>query len=459
MDSAFAGTMLNSRQRPNHHSAVNLKKSNPSSLLVIMFTVFLDLVGFSIIFPLFPDMLEYYLGKEAAGGWFHSLIVGLESFSGESGAAARFAATVFFGGLLGSLYSLLQFVTAPIWGALSDQVGRRRILIITVGGTMLSYLLWICADAFWLLIASRLLGGAMAGNLSVATAAIADVTDSSSRAKGMGLIGAAFGLGFVIGPAFGALLSVVDAQNALSFIPGINPFSVPAIAAFLLSLANLLFLIKVFPETLNLAQAAKGRARRPINPLAVLKPSPFPGVNLTNLAYFVFIAAFAGMEFTITFLAKDRFDYSSIDNGKLFLFLGILIVVVQGGVVRRVVPRYGEKNVVIAGSLIVLPGMFLLAFSYNEFLMYVALFLLAVGSSLVTPSLNALVSLYTPADQQGVTLGVFRSLGSLARALAPLAGAAAYWRFGSESPYIACGFLILIPLLLSARLHQPSKND
>ena len=178
-------------------------KPKQGALGVILLTVFLDLVGFSIIFPLFPDMLEYYLDKEPEVGIFHSLVANLESLSGLQGEDARFAATVLFGGLLGSLYSVLQFVFAPIWGALSDRHGRRQILVVTVGGTALSYLLWIMADPFWLLIASRFLGGLMSGNLSVATAAVADVTDASNRAKGMGMIGAAFGLGFVIGPGIG----------------------------------------------------------------------------------------------------------------------------------------------------------------------------------------------------------------------------------------------------------------
>ena len=155
---------------------MNESQSRKGVLGVILLTVFLDLVGFSIIFPLFPDMLEYYLGKESAGGTFHKLIASLEGLSGLQGDEARFAATVLFGGLLGSLYSVLQFAFAPIWGVLSDRRGRRRILILTVCGTALSYLVWVVADKFWLLIVSRFLGGLMAGNLSVATAAVADVT-------------------------------------------------------------------------------------------------------------------------------------------------------------------------------------------------------------------------------------------------------------------------------------------
>jgi MFS family permease len=439
---------------------VSDNKANRRALGVILLTVFLDLVGFSIIFPLFPDMLEYYLGKEAPGGGLHSLISTLEHLSGMTGEKARLAATVLFGGLLGSLYSILQFIAAPIWGTLSDRRGRRSILVVTIGGTAVSYLLWIVADSFWLLVASRFLGGIMAGNLSVATAAVADVTDSSSRAKGMGMIGAAFGVGFIFGPALGALLSLWDAPASLPWIPGINPFSGPAIVAFLLAAANFFFVVRRFPETLQLGVHDPTHAKRPINPLALLRPSEFPGVNRTNLLYFVFIAAFAGMEFTLTFLAKDRFGYSAAQNGYLFLYIGVIIVLVQGGVVRRLAPKYGEKKLVLVGLLTIVPGLILVGMCATQLWLYAGLFLLAVGSSLTTPCLTALVSLYTPQDRQGETLGIFRSLGSLGRAFAPILAAVIYWRFGSQWPYFGGALVLILPLLFACGLPQtPVHTD
>lgn len=402
-------------------------------------------------------MLEYYLGKEAEGSWFHSLISKLEELSGLEGKEAEFAATVLFGGLLGSIYSLLQFLAAPVWGALSDRVGRKKVLLITVFGTAISYLLWVVAGQFWLLIASRILGGAMAGNLSVATAAIADITDAKSRAKGMGMIGAAFGLGFIVGPAIGGLLSLWNMTGTLSFVPGINPFSAPAVFAFILSAFNFVFLWRSFRETLE--RNSDTRSQRPVNPFILFKPSSHPGVNRTNILYFVFIAAFAGMEFTLTFLAKDRFDYTAFNNVFLFIFLGVIIILVQGGVVRRVVPRFGERNVVLTGWLLVIPGMMIVGWCTSQWQMYLGLFLLSVGSSLVTPSLHSLISLYTPGDQQGAVLGVFRSVGSLARAIAPIVGAWVYWKFGSEWPYLGAGLLLILPMLLLFGLPKPKKEE
>lgn len=404
-------------------------------------------------------MLEYYLGQDPEGGWLHELIAKLEDFSGYTGAKAKLAATVLFGGLLGSLYSLLQFLASPVWGSLSDRFGRRRILTITTLGTSVGYAIWLFAGSFELLVLSRLVGGIMAGNLSVATAAVADVTDSSSRSKGMGMIGAAFGVGFIVGPVLGAVLSRWDLSATLPGIPGLNPFSGPALVALVLAIANFVWVIRSFTETLEPGRKNSTHAKRPLNPLQLFQPVAIPGVNLTNLLYFVFIVSFAGMEFTLTFLAKDRFGYSAAQNGFLFLFIGILIAIVQGGMIRRLAPKYGEKNLVIVGLVLILPGLLLVAICNSQWVLYTGLFFLAVGSSCVTPSLTALVSLYTPDDRQGEVLGVFRSVGSLARAFAPIVAALVYWRFGSQWPYLGSSALLLIPLALAWRLPRPHANE
>ena len=212
---------------------------------------------------------------------------------------------------------------------------------------------------------------------------------------------------------------------------------------------NLFFVQRRFPETLGHESHDPTHAKRPVNPIALFSASPFAGVNRTNWLYFVFIAAFAGMEFTLTFLAKDRFGYTAAQNGFLFLFIGIVIALVQGGFVRRLAPKYGEQKLVIAGLAMILPGLILVGVSGNLWLLYAGLFLLAVGSSLVTPCLTALVSLYTPTDRQGESLGVFRSLGSLGRAFAPILAAVVYWRFGSQWPYFGSALVLLVPLAMA----------
>lgn len=178
-------------------------KGNRSRLGVIFLTLFLDLVGFSIIFPLFPAMLDYYLPSGDGGhSLLGQLIAPLANWAERSGAAdPRFMTAVLFGGILGSLYSILQFICAPLWGAYSDRVGRRKVLLITISGLALSYILWFFAASFWVLVLARVLGGAMGGNLSVATAAVADTTTRAKRSSGLAIIGIAFGLGFKIGRA------------------------------------------------------------------------------------------------------------------------------------------------------------------------------------------------------------------------------------------------------------------
>jgi len=431
------------------------RKKSPIGVLFL--TVFVDLVGFSIIFPLFPEMLEHYAGADS---FFGSLIANLAELSGEGEPEdKKFYATVLFGGILGSLYSILQFLFAPMWGRLSDRIGRRPVLLITIGGLCVSYLVWIFSHSFLLLIISRVLGGAMGGNISVATAAMADSTDKKNRAKGMGMIGMAFGLGFILGPAIGALLSGFELDKALPGM-GFNPFSAAAAGAFLLSLWNLSWVMRSFKESLPEQERGKAhQAGRPISPLKLFRGFDLPGVSRTNLVYFIFLVAFAGMEFTLTFLAKDRFKYDSHDMMWIFIFVGLIIALVQGGVVRRMAPKMGEKKVSLYGLVLLVPGLLMVGTAGSEGLFYLGLALLAVGSALATPCLTALASLYTPADRQGEVLGTFRSLGALARAVGPILACAAYWKLGSEWPYYGATALVLLPILLALGLPPAPKRE
>ena len=423
------------------------RKKSPIGVLFL--TVFVDLVGFSIIFPLFPDMLEYYAGADS---FFGGLIANLAELSGEEGDK-KFTAMVLFGGILGSLYSILQFIFAPMWGRLSDRIGRRPVLLMTIGGLCVSYLVWIFSGSFLLLIISRVLGGAMGGNISVATAAMADSTDEKNRAKGMGMIGMAFGLGFILGPAIGALLSSPSLNIQSWGLPGLNPFSTAAAGAFLLSLWNLSWVMRSFKESLPEEERGKAhRAGRPISPLKLFRGFDIPGVSRTNMVYFLFLVAFAGMEFTLTFLAKDRLNYTSHDMMWIFIFVGLIIALVQGGVVRRMAPKLGEKKVTLCGLILLVPGLLITGTAQTGGMFYLGLAFLAVGSALATPCLTALASLYTPADRQGEVLGTFRSLGALSRAVGPIIACAAYWRLGSEYPYYGAAALVLLPLLLALGL-------
>ncbi|MGB1012943.1 MAG: MFS transporter [Nannocystaceae bacterium] len=420
---------------------------------VILLTVFIDLVGFSIIFPLLPEMLDHYLGLEGETGLLGGLLEVLRAAANPSGDQADLYTQVLFGGVLGSLYSLLQFLAAPIWGTISDRIGRRRVLMFTTVGMAVAYGMWAMAGTFLVLVLSRLVGGLMGGNISVATAAIADVTDARNRTKAMGMLGASFGLGFIVGPAIGGGLAGIDLTQTMSWLPGVNPFTAPALAALVLAIWNVVWVVTKFPETLSDGSREQShRARRPLNPAALLRPTAIPGLDRTNLIYFLYILGFAGMEFTLTFLARDRFGYTSQDNVWIFLYVGLLMALVQGGVVRRLAPKVGEKPLLWAGLLLVIPGLAILGIAGAPVWMYVGLGLLGVGGALANPSLTGLASLYSPEQRQGELLGVFRSLGSLGRAVGPLLAASLYWRWGSQWSYFGGALLLALPLLLSRKL-------
>ncbi|MDD2764844.1 MAG: MFS transporter [Opitutaceae bacterium] len=433
--------------------------AKPLSLGVIFLTLIIDLVGFSIIFPLFPAMLDYYLGREGHAGLLGWLLGQVEAFAALAGADHRFT-PVLFGGLLGSLYSFLQFLTAPAWGRLSDRIGRRPVLLLSVAGTAVSYLLWFFAGSFWLLLVARLAGGVMSGNLAVATAAVADVTSRENRARGMGLIGVAFGLGFIIGPGLGGLASAYDFPSRHPHLAGygVNPFSTAALIAFLCCLGNLGWIYGRFRETLTpAARAAAAATPRVRHPLKALFAIVDGRVRRANLLYYFFALSFSAVEFSLTFVAAERFAYTPRQMTAIFLFLGAGSIVTQGMLVRRLVPRLGERRVLLAGLGFMLAALFTLGFATTQPVFYAGLVALSLGSGFTNATISALISLYSGAGEQGQVLGVFRSLGSLARAVGPIGGGLFYWWLGSQFLYALGGALLLAPLALGLRLPQPEK--
>ncbi len=427
---------------------------NRSPLGIVFLIAFLDIVGFSVIFPLFPAMLDHYVALEGPGGWCGRLVTKLRDVAGTDDHAV----VTLFGGVLGSIYSLLQFLFAPIWGALSDKHGRKPVLFFTLTGTVVGYALWGFAGSFALLIASRCLGGIMAGNLSTATAVIADTTSGRDRAKGMGMIGMAIGLGFILGPALGGFASqLVLGDGEWSTGLALNPFSAAAFLSCALAVLNLVWMATRFEESLPPEKRGQEPGQHTWNPFARLRQLTFPGVPRTNLVYFLFVTAFAAMEFTLTFLAVERFAYTPRDNAWMFVFVGLTIAVVNGGVVRRMAPRYGEKKLVLAGLVLLLPGFGLIGGAGGTGLFYFGLFCMAVGSALAMPCLSSLVSRYTPDASQGFVLGTFRSMGALSRAAGPILGGTLYWTLGSAAPYYAAAAFLLIPLGMAVGLPPVPK--
>jgi MFS family permease len=418
---------------------------------LIFLTVFMDIVGFSIIIPLFPHLLDHYIRSEGAAG---TLIGALNGAAEWMGGDTVFKKTVLFGGLLSTLYSLLQFVFSPIWGAMSDRLGRRRILTITLAGNALSYLLWIFAAQFWVVVLTRLVSGMLAGNIAVASAAAADVTDEKERTKGMAVVGVAIGLGFVFGPVIGGLAAGVRfTYEATGGSFGLNPFSVPAAIAAAMALLNYLLVARYFPETLPAGRRALADARRPsVFDLATVRSAAVRRTSFANLVYQV---AFTGMENTIVFLTLALFAYSPRDNAWLFLFNGACMIFAQG-LARQLVKRLGQRKVVMLGMSIA-AGAFLWVAQIPPTLaadgdgaktsFYLGLGLISFATGLILPSVSALVSLYSDASEQGRNLGILRSAGSLARVIGPVSAALLYFHFGSHFWVYLGGALLMLPAI------------
>lgn len=417
---------------------------------VVFFTLFLDLIGFSIIFPMFPALAKYYLENDSENFFLKLIFTQISQLTEMGGSDMN--TIVLFGGALGAIYSLLQFVAAPFWGELSDRFGRKPILLISIAGLFVSYVLWFFSGSFTLLIFARFIGGIMGGNLSVATAAVADVTDKSNRSKGMAFVGIAFACGFLFGPAIGGILTLWNPMTISAELNswGVNPFSLAAGFAALLSFVNFFLVIFKFEETLIKEKVQK--SYKTSNLIKLFKPLPYPNVNLTNLSYFLFISSFSGMEFTLTFLAVERLGNTSLNNAYMFIFIGLVIGLVQGGYVRRKAALVGEKKMAIGGLFSLIPGLLFIAFAHSNITLYTGLSFLAFGSALTIPTLTSLVSLGTPDHEQGRSLGIFRSLGSLGRVVGPIIASLIYWRYGSHIPYIICAIFLIVPIAVLSKV-------
>lgn len=432
-----------------------LTKEAKSSISIVALTIFLDLVGFSIIFPLFPALAKHYLTVDADNVFLKAIFGSIQTITNYTAdTTSVFSSVVLFGGMLGAIYSGLQFFAAPLWGAWSDKIGRKPVLVRSMAGMAVGYALWFFSGSFTLLIISRIIDGIMGGNISTATAVVADVTTKENRSKGMAIIGVAFALGFVVGPAFGGILSLIDLTKIFpeSVGYGINPFSMPAAFAFFLSVFNTVWISTKFKESLPVEMRGQVTTERSANIFKLFKPLPYPGVNIVNLGYFLFLAAFSGMEFTLTFLAAERLNYTSMQNAYIFIYIGFIIAFVQGGVVRRKAATFGEKRMAILGMVLLIPGLLLIAAAYSSLMLYAGLFFLAIGSSMIMPCLTTLVTFYTPSEEQGKSVGIFRSMGALARVVGPILASIAYYKYGAWSPYVFGSIFLIVPILLLREL-------
>ncbi|MFL6335202.1 MAG: MFS transporter [Pyrinomonadaceae bacterium] len=356
-----------------------------SPLLVIFVTVFIDLVGFGIVIPVLPFYVE----------------------------GTRFDASPRMVGLLFASYSVMQLLFTPILGRLSDKYGRRPILFFSLLGTSLGFFVLGFATTLWMLFAGRIIDGITGGNISTAQAYIADVTTEENRAKGMGLIGAAFGLGFIFGPAIGGILSRWGAHVPFLFAGG-------------LSLANATLLYFVLPETVTpdhpaRVSAATGRWSQLVRALRQSR------LAFVLAVYFLFVTAFSVMTASFGLFTLYRFGFDAHDTGWIFAFVGVVGAAIQGGLIGRLVKMFGEPLLVIVGALLFTASLVLIPLTGPHtgtaaLLALGALF--ALGNGLATPSLTSLASKSAGAGEQGGVLGVTQSVASLARVAGPLVSSA-----------------------------------
>ena len=400
----------------------------------------LDLIGFSLIFPVVPDLLEFYLAGARAGGIDAWLLPVVEFLRSLLPPERRDEFIVLAGGLLSSLYALINFIVAPYWGRLSDRIGRRPVLLLTSLGLALSYLFWFFSSSFTLFLVSRVIGGIMSGNLGVASAAMADMSSREHRTRDMGMLGAAFGVGFILGPVVGGISSQVD-LTAYSDFDFLHPFSFCALVACVLSSLSAVRNFSSFSETHTPGTSAREWVSNPLRYMAGMRGT---GMNRVLFINFLYLLMFSGWEFTFTFFYKFDFGLSPYAIGFIFLYVGVLVAAGQGGLVRRLAPRIPEKTMVLIGLLAMPLPLFLFGLTAPSVaLSLAALAPIALASSLIAPSLSGMVSLLNSDEHQGLALGIFRSAGSLARALGPIVGAFLYWTIDVTWTYLVFALFIL----------------
>ena len=388
--------------------------------MFILFTiVFINLVGFGIIIPLLPFYGEHFGARPDQVTW------------------------------LMAFYSLAQLVAAPLWGRLSDRYGRRPILLISLAGTVVAYVWLAEATSLLGLYGARALGGLMAGSIGAAFAYVADVTTREDRARGMGLIGAAFGLGFIAGPAIGGLLAGGDPNN-------VN-FSLPSYVAAAFSGTALVLAIVILKESLSadLRRAARDgdAAERRSSTAATLARND---VRFTLLLTFLAIFVFAGLEATFAMWTERKFGWGVAQNGYLFAFTGVISALIQGGLVGWLSRRLGEAGMIKQGFLALGVGLAMLPFSNSLPLLLVSLVILTYGFSIASPALSSLLSLQVGEDQQGVVLGIGRSVSTLARAVGPAGAGYIFAAIGKDWPFLGGAAIMLVVLVISLKLRRNS---
>ncbi len=381
---------------------------------VIVMTTFIDMIGFGMVIPLLP---------------FHPDTV-------SAGALA-------LGVLVGS-FSLMQFVFSPLLGRLSDKVGRRPVLLLSIFSSIISFIIFALANSFPMLLLSRITAG-MATEATVAQAYIADITTESDRATGMGKVGAAHGAGFIIGPAIGGFLSIYG-------------FSTLGFAAAALNGVNLLFAFFFLPESNRhvnsgvQAVPSSGYWRR----LAAALTKPLIGTVFIIL--FIITFAFSAIPVIVPLLGIAFFGFGEVEMSYFFMYIGVIQIVLQGLLIGRMAKRWGEEKLIVLGSLLMMLGVLIMPLMSNIVVFLSSLTMFSSGIGTLNTVLSSFISKKTASDEQGGMLGVAQSVGSIARIPGPLIGGFVAEFAGLNVAFFVSAGLLLIAFVLGFKVFQPHRS-
>lgn len=392
-----------------------MANKNKASLGIIFVTIFIDLMGFGILIPILPTFASKELGISDFGI-----------------------------GSIVAVFSLMQFIFNPMLGKLSDKIGRRPVILVTQLITAVSYLIFAFSNSFLLLFFSRMLAGLGGSNIGVAQAYIADITTREERAKGMGIIGAAFGLGFVFGPVIGALLAKYG-------------YHVAGLGSAFFTLTAFSFAFFRLPESLK-EKKSDEKIKIKIFDFAFAKQILFsPSVGFLIILFFLIIFSIANIYGTFAILGYKIYHFTDQQNGMLFGIVGLVGAIVQAGLIRSLSQKLSDKTILLIGIFFMMIGLGLIPYGGNFSGVAIVISIMAVGSGILQPIIPSMISKYSPEDQQGAVLGFSQSISAFARVLGPLWGGFSFDVLGYQYPFLTGAFFTLLALIFSFFMLRSEK--
>jgi MFS family permease len=383
--------------------------------LVLFFTVFIDMVCFSMIFPVMP-----YLVKE----------LGLNAFSI---------------GVILSIFPLMNFLFSSYWGSLSDRVGRRPVMLWSIGITFCANILLAFSNAGLLLLLARLMGGIGSANISVAQAYISDISTPEERTKNMGMMGAMFGLGFIVGPFIGSVLKGYSGNGSAIWV---------GLGAAALNFINFFSATRYLVESNRNMNAAGKKNRNPL--LNIFKWLERPVISQLMILFFIYVVAFSMMQMTSGFLWKEKYGLTEREAGLMFVFIGITSAIFQGALVGLLTKKFTERQMIIGGGIIMGLGLTMIPLPTREnfwTLELIACAFLSLGNACITPPLQSWITKKSPVEEVGQALGANQSFGSLGRVIGPALGTFLY-SLNVSLPYFVSGAIMILPLMIIIRLKR-----